>query len=94
MPILWVDEGIELNEEMVALVKGDLTNTLNLINIIQWTLVGVGSALFVVTLIWYFIARKNLKKRKNDTEAKTLTDEIVEEKDDKDEKVNGEPSTS
>lgn len=56
-PILWVDEGIELNEEMVDLLKGQLTNVLNLINILQWTFVGVGSAMFVLMLVWFFWAR-------------------------------------
>lgn len=37
-PVLWVDEGIELNDEMAGLIKGDLINTLLILDIVQWTL--------------------------------------------------------
>lgn len=56
-PILWIDEGIELNDEMVDLLKGQLTNVLNLINILQWTFVGIGSAMIVLMTVWFFVAR-------------------------------------
>lgn len=65
-PILWVDEGIELNDEMVDLIKGDLTNVLNLVSILQWTIVGVGAALFVAMLAWFFVARSKKSKASTD----------------------------
>lgn len=37
-PVLWVDEGIELNDEMAGLIKKDLINTLLILDIVQWTL--------------------------------------------------------
>lgn len=61
-PVLWVDEGLELNDEMTDLVKGDLINVIRLIDILQWTFVGIGAALIVGMLIWYIIARKKLNK--------------------------------
>jgi hypothetical protein len=57
-PVLWVEESIELNDELVGMIKSDLINVLRLIDILQWTFVGIGAALFVGMLIWYFIARK------------------------------------
>lgn len=62
-PILWVDEGVELNEDMVNLIKGDLTNVLRLISILQWTFVGVGAALMVGMLIWFYFAQKKRSNR-------------------------------
>lgn len=57
-PVLWVEEGLELNDEMTQLIKDDLVNVLLLINILQWTFVGIGVALIIGMLIWFFIARK------------------------------------
>jgi hypothetical protein len=57
-PVLWVEESIELNDELVGMIKSDLINVLRLIDILQWTFVGIGAALFVGMLIWFFIARK------------------------------------
>ena len=37
-PVLWVEEGIELNDEMAGLIKSDLINTLLILDIVQWTL--------------------------------------------------------
>lgn len=60
-PVLWVDEGIELNDEMSDLLKGDLTNVLILINVIQWTVFGIGVLMFIGFLVWFFIARRKMK---------------------------------
>lgn len=56
-PVLWVEESIELNDELVGMIKGDLINVLRLIDILMWTFVGIGAALIVGMLIWFFIAR-------------------------------------
>lgn len=58
-PILWIDEGIALNDQMTSLIKGDLTNILNLITILQWTFVCIGIGMIVGMTVWWFIARKN-----------------------------------
>lgn len=57
-----MDEGIELNDEMTDLLKSDLVNVLLLIDILQWTFVGIGAALIVGMLIWFFIARNKKTK--------------------------------
>lgn len=62
-PVLWVDEGLELNDEMTDLVKRDLTNVLNLVSILQWTFVGLGVLLFVGALIWFFMVRSKKSKK-------------------------------
>lgn len=72
-PVLWVDEGIELNDEMTGLIKKDLINILLVLDIIQWCLVGIGAALIVGMLIWYFIARS--KKLKATTSTEIITDQ-------------------
>lgn len=36
-PVVWLDEGLELNEEMTGMIKRDLTNVLLILDIVQWT---------------------------------------------------------
>jgi lysosome membrane protein 2 len=57
-PVLWVEESIELNDELVGMIKSDLINVLLLVDILQWTFVGIGALLIVGMLIWFFIARR------------------------------------
>lgn len=57
-PVLWVDEGLELNDEMTALIKGDLINVILTVNIVQWTCVGIGIALIVGMTAWYIVKRR------------------------------------
>lgn len=72
-PVAWVDEGLELNDDMVNMIKSDLVNVLTLLSAVQWSLVGVGAALVVCMLIWYFMARKKVTKT-------TSIDPIIEGK--------------
>lgn len=37
-PVLWVDEGLELNKQMTGMIKGDLINVLLILDIVQWSL--------------------------------------------------------
>lgn len=37
-PIVWLDEGLELNEQMTGMIKSDLINVLMVLDIVQWTL--------------------------------------------------------
>nr|QGW50718.1 sensory neuron membrane protein s3 [Propsilocerus akamusi] len=57
-PVVWVDEGLELNEQMTNMIKNDLINVLTILDVVQWTLVGVGAAIAVCTLIWFVFAMK------------------------------------
>lgn len=61
-PVLWVEEGLELNEEMTQIIKDDLVNVLLLVDILQWTIFGVGIAMFIGFLIWFFIARSRTSR--------------------------------
>jgi hypothetical protein len=83
-PVVWLDEGLELNEEMTGMIKRDLTRVLMILDIIQWTLgrfynfcqcfnlaliiyilfflVGVGAALVIGMLGYYYIVRKKMSK--------------------------------
>jgi len=62
-PVLWLDEGIELGPDLVGTIRSDLIDTLLILDIVQWTLVGVGAAMIVIFLIWYIIALRNAKKK-------------------------------
>lgn len=53
MPIVWVDEGIRLNEEMVDMLKTTLINRLVLVDALHWTLFSVGLAAFLGFGIWW-----------------------------------------
>ena len=57
MPIVWVDEGILLNEDMVNLLKETLINRLVLVDVLHWVLFGAGLAIFVIFGIWYLATR-------------------------------------
>jgi len=72
VPVLWVDEGIELNDDMIGMMNDQLFNVLLLIDILQWTFVGIGAALVIGMLIWFFIALS--RKNKN---AKSLSVEPI-----------------
>lgn len=37
-PVVWIDEGLELNEDMTGMIKSDLTRVLMILDIVQWTL--------------------------------------------------------
>lgn len=73
-PVLWVDEGIELNDEMTGLIKKDLINVLLILDIVQWALVSIGAALFISALIWYFLVRKKMSKTSS---TEIITDQAV-----------------
>lgn len=53
-------QGIELNEDMSNMLKGDLINILKLLDIIQWVLVGVGALLSISMLIWFVLHKKKI----------------------------------
>lgn len=58
---MWVDEGLELNDDMTNLIKGDLTNVLSLIAILQWSFVALGIALIVGMSAWFFVLKSKKK---------------------------------
>lgn len=53
IPIVWVDEGILLGEELVEMMRTTLINRLVLVDVVHWVLFSVGLAMFVVFLTWY-----------------------------------------
>lgn len=57
-PVLWIDEGLELNDEMTGLIKRDLVNVILIVNIVQWTCVGIGAALIVGMTAWFIVKRR------------------------------------
>lgn len=69
MPILWVDEGIELDENMVELLNSSLIRVLLYLNIIVYGLIVIGFTMFLVFIIWYYYGRR----KKIDIVKKTVT---------------------
>lgn len=59
VPILWVDEGIELNDEMIQMLNDELFSVLLILDVVTWVLIGLGIAAILGCLIWYFVARRN-----------------------------------
>ncbi|XP_049292374.1 sensory neuron membrane protein 2 isoform X2 [Anopheles funestus] len=56
-PVIWIDEGIALNEDMVKLIDDSLMKVLSLLDIVQWALIAVGLLLAVLMPIVYFVKR-------------------------------------
>ncbi|XP_026465745.1 sensory neuron membrane protein 2 [Ctenocephalides felis] len=54
VPIMWVDEGIILNDENLDLLNESLFDKLLIADAVTWTLVGVGAVIGVAGIIWWF----------------------------------------
>ncbi|XP_037813023.1 sensory neuron membrane protein 2 [Lucilia sericata] len=55
MPAIWVEEGIELNGEMVTFFKKRLINTLKTLNVVQWAALFGGIGVAAICLIYYVV---------------------------------------
>lgn len=44
------------------MIKRDLTRVLLILDIVQWTLIGVGAVMVVGMLVWFCLARKKMSK--------------------------------
>lgn len=62
-PVVWIDEGIELNEQMVDLVNSSLINILFYLDIVKWGMVALGLALMVGGTAWFFIRKKTVRSQ-------------------------------
>lgn len=62
MPILWLDEGIELNDEMQSMIKDRLLIVLLVLKIIYYALMAGGAVVFIVCSTWYLIRRQSSTK--------------------------------
>ncbi|XP_054733548.1 sensory neuron membrane protein 2 isoform X3 [Anastrepha obliqua] len=58
MPAIWVEEGIQLNSEMVAFFKKKLINSLKTLNIIHWASLCGGIGVAAICLIYYVVQRR------------------------------------
>lgn len=47
---------------MTGMIKRDLTRVLLILDIVQWTLIGVGAVMVVGMLVWFCLARKKMSK--------------------------------
>ncbi|KRT85869.1 hypothetical protein AMK59_1040, partial [Oryctes borbonicus] len=58
LPILWVEEGVEINDELADTFKKQFLNLLQAIEILKWVLIGIGGAMFVGCGSAYFLMLK------------------------------------
>ncbi|XP_046735075.1 sensory neuron membrane protein 2 isoform X2 [Diprion similis] len=56
MPVVWIDEGIELTDEFIDELNTSLFDLLDLINYIIWGAIGGGTVLFVIGFVWSLIS--------------------------------------
>ncbi|XP_017053105.1 sensory neuron membrane protein 2 isoform X1 [Drosophila ficusphila] len=62
MPSIWVEEGIQLNGEMVAFFKKKLINTLKTLNIVHWATLCGGIGVAVICLIYYIYQKGRVEE--------------------------------
>lgn len=62
MPILWIDEGIELDENMVELLNSSLIRILMYLNIIVYGMIVIGFTIFLTLITWYYYDRRENAK--------------------------------
>lgn len=62
-PIVWVDEGIELNDKMVQMINHELINVLFYLDLFQWISIGFGTVLLLSSLVWFILKRKKLRSQ-------------------------------
>jgi hypothetical protein len=55
---------LELNDEMTDLIKRDLVNVLLMVQIVQWSCVGIGIALIIGMTTWFIMKTKKAKVQK------------------------------
>lgn len=62
-PIVWVDEGIELNDKMVQMINSELINVLFYLDLFQWIAVGLGTIIMLISLLWFILKRKTVRSQ-------------------------------
>ncbi|XP_053718870.1 platelet glycoprotein 4 [Synchiropus splendidus] len=64
VPLVWLNETAELDEPTAQMFKTELFSRIELLDVIQKTLIGVGVAMFGVSLIMLLICRRRLRGHK------------------------------
>ncbi|KAL9905933.1 sensory neuron membrane protein 2 isoform 3-T3 [Glossina fuscipes fuscipes] len=62
MPAIWIDEGIQLNDEMVDFLKQKLINNLRLLDIFYWMALAGGIVTGMIGFIYYAVHRRKSVK--------------------------------
>lgn len=62
-PIVWVDEGIELNDKMVQMINSELINVLFYLDLFQWAAIGLGTVIMLVSLLWFIVKKKKVRSQ-------------------------------
>uniref|UniRef100_A0A1A9VFE6 Sensory neuron membrane protein 2 n=1 Tax=Glossina austeni TaxID=7395 RepID=A0A1A9VFE6_GLOAU len=62
MPAIWIDEGIQLNDEMVDFLKQKLINSLRLLDIFYWMALTGGIVTGMIGFIYYAVHRRKSVK--------------------------------
>ncbi|XP_044733969.1 sensory neuron membrane protein 2 [Chrysoperla carnea] len=58
VPMLWIDEGVELNDELINKLKEDYLNVVKLLDYVKWGLIGFGAVLTVVGGLSFCIVKR------------------------------------
>ncbi|KYB28341.1 hypothetical protein TcasGA2_TC032587 [Tribolium castaneum] len=53
VPIFWLEESMTLDDEYINIIKKTLLNNLKILEIIKWSLIGVGGVVTVVSLLLF-----------------------------------------
>ncbi|CAN9508191.1 unnamed protein product [Ophioblennius macclurei] len=63
-PLVWMNETAELDEATADMFKEELVSRIEMLEIIQQVLLGVGAGVFVLCLVLYFVLRKKSSSTK------------------------------
>lgn len=61
MPIVWVDENVNIPESLVDLIKDQYLTPVTIIDICKWVLIGVGTGVAIICGVFYVRKRKQSK---------------------------------
>lgn len=59
MPMFWVDEGADIDQENIDKIKSKLVTPILLLNVVQWTLIVLGFVITISCIAMIFISRRN-----------------------------------
>uniref|UniRef100_A0A672G0K8 Platelet glycoprotein 4 n=1 Tax=Salarias fasciatus TaxID=181472 RepID=A0A672G0K8_SALFA len=59
-PLVWMNETAELDDQTADLFKEELVSRMEMLDIIQWVLLGTGTGIFVLCLVSYVVVRSKI----------------------------------
>lgn len=62
LPILWVDEGINLNDQSIEMLNNQLFNKIYIVDVLTFTMMIGGGIMLGVLLVWFMYQRQRVNK--------------------------------